>query len=128
MEQTDDALVIIVFGTIFVVLFFFPTFIAFWRGHPNRWLIFLINAVFGATVIGWFGTLIWSLKALHLSGSNQGGQSGLNIFEGDVKKNMFEEKVSQHAISDELEKLHGLLRSEAINQSEYEALKSRLIK
>ena len=41
---------------------------------------------------------------------------------------MFEEKVSQHAISDELEKLHGLLRSEAINQSEYEALKSRLIK
>lgn len=41
-----------------------PTLIAFSRQHRNRWVIALINVVFGATIIGWFGALIWALNKI----------------------------------------------------------------
>ena len=75
---------------IFMIIFFIPTIIAFRRGHPNRWVIFIINFVFGATVLGWFGCLIWACHAVHdpvgSSGSSRGGESGLNIFVNDRRR------------------------------------------
>ena len=56
-------------------LFFLPTFIAFRRGHRNRWVIFLINFVFGATVLGWIGALIWALTASQTHDPNAYGQN-----------------------------------------------------
>ena len=54
----------IVLGLIAIVLFFLPTIIAFRRDHRNRWVIFLINFVFGATVLGWVGALIWAMNKI----------------------------------------------------------------
>ena len=54
----------IVLGLIAIVLFFLPTIIAFRRDHRNRWVIFLINFVFGATVLGWIGALIWAMNKI----------------------------------------------------------------
>ena len=54
----------IVFGLIACVLFFIPTIVAFRRDHRNRWIIFLINFVFGATVLGWIGALIWTINKM----------------------------------------------------------------
>ena len=54
----------LVLGLIAIVLYFFPTIIAFRRGHRNRWVIFLINFVFGATVLGWIGALIWAMNRI----------------------------------------------------------------
>ena len=60
---------IIVFFTIILLLallvvYFLPTIIAFSRKHRNRWVIFWINTIFGGTIIGWFGALIWALNKL----------------------------------------------------------------
>lgn len=66
------------------VIFVIPTIVAFFRAHPNRWPIFLINMFLGGTGIGWFGSLIWAFSAIHRSPTgNHGGESGLNIFAND---------------------------------------------
>ena len=66
-----------------------PTFIAFGRRHPNRWVILALNICLGGTGIVWLGCLIWAMMAIHISndpeGSN-GGESGLNIFVNDPVK------------------------------------------
>jgi hypothetical protein len=54
----------IVLGLIAIVLFFLQTIIAFRLDQRNRWLSFLINLVFGATVLGWAGALIWAMNKL----------------------------------------------------------------
>lgn len=41
--------------------FFLPSYIAFSKNHKYRWIILFINFVFGFTLIGWFGALIWSI-------------------------------------------------------------------
>lgn len=46
--------------TIFVVLYFLPSFIALVREHKNRLAIFLLNLLLGWTVLGWVGSLVWS--------------------------------------------------------------------
>ena len=45
----------------FVLVFMLPSYIAFGKGHQYRWIILFINVVFGFTLIGWFGALIWSI-------------------------------------------------------------------
>ena len=45
----------------FVLVFFLPVIIAFSKGHQYRWIILFVNVVFGFTLIGWFGALIWSI-------------------------------------------------------------------
>ena len=44
-----------------VGLFFLPSIIAFSKGHKQAWIILFINVVFGFTLIGWFGSLIWAI-------------------------------------------------------------------
>jgi hypothetical protein len=66
MSEGDLALAIvaIVFGLIAIVLFFLPMIIALRRDHRNRWVIFLINSVFGATVLGWIGARTWAMNKI----------------------------------------------------------------
>jgi hypothetical protein len=45
-----------------VALYFLPTFIAAHRGHPVGG-IFLLNLLFGWTVIGWFAMVLFALVA-----------------------------------------------------------------
>jgi hypothetical protein len=64
-----------------------PTLLAFRRNHPNRWIILVINVAFGGTIIGWGIALVWAKRAAHRVGStSSGGESGLNLFINDVKK------------------------------------------
>jgi len=44
------------------VLYLLPTLIAFSRGHRNRWVIFIVNIVFGATILGWLIALVWAMN------------------------------------------------------------------
>lgn len=46
-----------------LLAYFVPTAIAFLRHHHNRWPITVLNFFFGWTVIGWIGTLAWSLSS-----------------------------------------------------------------
>lgn len=40
--------------------YFLPALIAGYRGHKNATPIFLVNLLFGWTIIGWIWPLIWS--------------------------------------------------------------------
>jgi len=63
---SDDAAT----GSVIVLLilmiggYFFPSIIAFMRGHHQIVPIFLTNLFFGWTGLGWIGALIWSASAI----------------------------------------------------------------
>jgi len=46
---------------LFMALYFLPFFIAIAREHKNRLAIFLLNLLLGWTVLGWVGSLVWSV-------------------------------------------------------------------
>lgn len=70
LAQSDPAkIAALVLGSIvamalILTVVFVPTIIAFRRGHPNRWLIFVGNFILGGTGIGWFVMLIWAVQEL----------------------------------------------------------------
>ena len=43
------------------VFYFLPAVIGAWRDVKNLGMIFLINFVFGWTVLGWLAALIWAV-------------------------------------------------------------------
>lgn len=52
-------------GAVIAILFvpyWLPTVIAFFRGHPNKLAIAVVNFFFGWTFIGWFIALIWAVS------------------------------------------------------------------
>lgn len=54
--MTMDAAYLIIFGSIY----FLPTIVALCSGHLSSLAIFVLNAVFGWTWIGWIAALIWA--------------------------------------------------------------------
>lgn len=62
----DTFLVIFILGLGLAALlvYLLPTLIAFFRSHRNRWVILVINVVFGATLLGWLFSLIWALNKI----------------------------------------------------------------
>jgi len=125
-----DTLVLTAIFLVFVAIYGAPSFVAFRRHHPNRWLILLINIVFGGTLIGWGIAMIWALRAAHRPGStSSGGESGLNLFVNDVKKIEIVDPppIPQASAAQELERLHGLLTRGVISQGEFDTLKAKLV-
>lgn len=52
---------ILTVGILFVLVYFYPTFIA-WKGQAApAMIIFLINTCLGWTVVGWFAALIMAI-------------------------------------------------------------------
>lgn len=45
----------------FACVYFLPTFIAFRRGHPSRWTIFVFNLLGGWTVIIWLACFSYAI-------------------------------------------------------------------
>lgn len=46
------------------VVYCLPSVIAFSRAHRNRWIILVLNIVFGATILGWLIALIWAMNKI----------------------------------------------------------------
>ena len=44
-----------------IMVYFAPTVVAFARHHANAWPIAVINLFLGWTLLGWAGSLAWSL-------------------------------------------------------------------
>ena len=55
-------LVLILIGVAAFVIHFLPTIAAYNRQVENFWWIFLINLLFGWTLIGWIVALVWALN------------------------------------------------------------------
>ncbi|NNF05348.1 MAG: superinfection immunity protein [Candidatus Eisenbacteria bacterium] len=51
-------------------VYFLPTIIAFYRGHPKKLPIIIINVLFGGTVIGWVIAFIWAMKKIPVAGAH----------------------------------------------------------
>jgi hypothetical protein len=133
-DEGNAALVmgILIVGLIATLIYMIPTIVAFCRGHPNRWLIGVINVTLGGTGIGWLGSLVWACSAAHLSatGSN-GGESGLNLFVNDTQRVKIEPAglpSSFDDISAQLLRLKRLRDDGAIAPEEYDDLKRPLLR
>lgn len=47
---------------VFMIIFYFlPTLVAYFRQHKNIPAIFVLNLLLGWTVLGWVGSLVWSV-------------------------------------------------------------------
>jgi hypothetical protein len=133
MQPDSHAGDLIFLGIVFLIagiIYIIPSIVAFRRNHPNRWIILVINVAFGGTIIGWGIALVWAMRAAHRVGStSNGGESGLNLFVNDVKRVQVVEPppLPQTSVTQELERLHGLLTRGAITQAEFDDLKARLL-
>ena len=58
-----QGMLVILVGMISLSIYYMPTIVALIRWNLNVMPIFLLNAVFGWTVIGWVGTLAWSFSS-----------------------------------------------------------------
>lgn len=56
----DDQRVVWLWALILINLYFVPFYIARHRKVETAGLLFLINAVFGWTLVGWFACLLWA--------------------------------------------------------------------
>jgi len=123
------------FFALFALAYFIPTWLAFSKRHPARWLIFLVNLLLGGTVLGWLIALIWacsegdSVPAEHAQklppsiGVSEPAQA--NLFQQQVSAPNSTNGVEQ--ISNELLRLKALLDNQVIKKDEFDQLKRRLI-
>lgn len=128
-SHTDD-FIFLAFFLLVGIIYIAPSIVAFRRNHPNRWIIVVVNVVFGGTILGWGIAMAWALRAAHRIGAvNSGGESGLNLFINDVKKIQVVDPPPLPATSpvQELERLHDLLIRGAISQVEFDGLKAKLL-
>lgn len=129
-SHTDDFIFLGIFFLIIGIIYIAPSIVAFRRNHPNRWIILVINVVFGSTILGWGIAMVWAMRAAHRVGDmSSGGESGLNLFVNDVKKIQVVDPPPLPATSpmQELERLHDLLVRGAISQVEFDGLKAKLL-
>lgn len=117
---------------VILALYVIPSIVAFARKHPNRWLILVINIVFGGTGIGWLGSLVWAMNAVHKSPTgSDGGESGLNIFANDPITVRVEgpplTTATDADIADRLLRLKSLREDGVINDDEYARLRKPLL-
>ena len=56
-----SVVLIMLLGFIGIIISFIPTFIAFARKMPYKWIVLIINLTFGWTGIGWIILLIYTL-------------------------------------------------------------------
>lgn len=61
MQMQNFSLLELAFIILIVVLYFLPSLIAYSRRHKNIQAIFALNFLLGWTVLGWVGSLVWSV-------------------------------------------------------------------
>ena len=61
METLEVLFGSVIFVVVFFGLYFLPSFIAFRLEHSNKTAILALNIFLGWTVLGWVGSLVWSL-------------------------------------------------------------------
>ncbi|WP_062014882.1 superinfection immunity protein [Aureimonas sp. AU4] len=126
-----------------LLIFAIPSFVAFRRHHPNRWLILAVNIGLGGTGIGWCVALVWALRIVHLPGDangSRGGESGLNLFANDIRRVRVEPSMhgaarrhegtppSSGAALHQIERLRQLLDAGHIDQAEFAQLKAAALR
>lgn len=144
MNDLSGAILLIVYVTFWllaILLLVMPAIIAFRRGHPNRWLILLVNVVLAGTVIGWLAALVWALRIVRVPGEDSTSrreEAGWNTFANDVQRVRVEPTLSSAAphsagtatadeVLQKIERLHQLHSAGHISEEEFVSLKTAVI-
>lgn len=61
MQMQNFTITELILITLVLVIYFLPVLIALLRHHKNTLAIFLLNFFLGWTVLGWVGSLVWSV-------------------------------------------------------------------
>ena len=61
MQMQNFTILELLLVVLIFAFYFMPTLIAFLRQHKNKMAIFLLNLLLGWTVLGWVGSLVWSV-------------------------------------------------------------------
>lgn len=131
-------------GVVIIVLFcgwiyFLPTLFAFKRQHPHRWPIFVINAVFGETVIGWFGALVWALQIASLPNGTNSAEvaiGGFGVLINDLKSarifgaqaNPPRQRLTVDAALQLIEQLMTLKAGSHLTEEEFQSMKAAILR
>lgn len=112
-SSVDDLIAgLFIVGT---AVFFSPCFIAFYRNHPYRWVIFGLCVVAGWTALGWVAAFAWSVWP------NQ------RPFSGQLKLDATLSAPAESRL-EQLERLGKLRASSDLTQAEFDAEKSRILR
>ena len=116
---------------VIILIYFAPSLVAFGRQHPNRWLILVINLVFGGSGLGWLISMVWACRALHKSPTgSDGGESGLNLFVNDPVMMRIDNPEALQPPGDPTERLQRLKKlfdAGAISAEEYAEMRRPLL-
>jgi hypothetical protein len=141
-DNSGGVAALLILGILLFLIYFLPTIVAFNKRHPNRWVILVLNTFLGSTGIVWIISLIWALKAVHISedsasyGKSGGGESGLNIFANDEKRVRIVNQTGgaprvagpgEPNIATQILRIKELLDGGAITKAEFDELKRRII-
>lgn len=59
----DKTALITLLGFAGLVVYFYPSMVAHYRGHPNASAIGVLNLLLGWTLIGWVVAMVWAVKS-----------------------------------------------------------------
>ncbi len=133
-----ELLLYILFFIAVSYIYFLPSIIAFRRHHPHRWPILAIDVLFGATGIGWLGTLVWALRIVQLPGKDKrstGEMGGMSVLMNDLKSvRVFSppparpaKLFSTEAAMKLVERLMQLRTDASLTEEEYQSMKAAVL-
>ena len=64
---------------LFLLVYFLPAIVGFYRKHYRAWAIFALNLLLGWTVVGWIVAMVWAATRASLSPDQRDRQEMLNI-------------------------------------------------
>jgi hypothetical protein len=62
-----------------VLVYFLPAIVGFYRKHHRAWAIFALNLFLGWTVVGWIVAMVWAATRASLSPDRRDRQEMLNM-------------------------------------------------
>jgi hypothetical protein len=139
--ESGIAVAFIIAAILGAFIYFLPTFVAFKRQHEYRWVIFGINFIAGATIIGWLVAFIWAVFPRERSladpvlGNPIGtGNRNAGHTIGEVNANIIRSNAEPYSASssvpslEAIERLAALLERKVITEEEFARKKAELLK
>lgn len=146
MEKYGIGLIII-----FVLIYFFPTIVAFSRSKSNTTAIFMLNLFLGWSFIGWVVAIIWAvnkdkeIQTIVVNNNSYSDNKNINPLMSQPTAEKYQNSANQKTISDQeiksvqekpknhqekienLQKLKQLLDSGILTQEEFEQQKKQIL-
>lgn len=121
LEQNREAVALVIF---FYIL---PSLVAYWRKHPSKPAIILVNLLFGWTILAWFWALIWACgkttQPVMIVSDNSATGAAIKAHNAPVANSVVSKSVSER-IAD----LKAMLDSGVITEAEFALLKADALK